>query len=580
MRDRGKASQSLSIPKGEERSGGLPVWLYAAAGSLLVWLAQPPLAWSLLAWVALVPWSLLAARNEPLRRRGYLWVWAAGSLFWLTTLQGVRLAHPALYPGWIVLGIYMGAYPPVFVGLTRVVHHLWKLPLVWSVPAVWTGLELIRSYAFTGFSISLLGHSQADVAPMMQIADTFGTYGVSFVLAAVAGAVATVIVAATKNAATKGSSKTAASTAALNVAVAIGLATGLVAATLGYGYWRLGQAARLANQPPLIDALLIQRNEPLVYSMDAEREAAVFNDYVSSTLAAIRKYPEADVVVWPESMFTGGLPLRVLGDSWAVPEGMEMSPAEFEEAIHDQAAMFRSRATEIQQMAALAASRNDPPELVVGSSIHRYGETPQSFGGAVHIDADHEVAAWYGKMHLVMFGEYIPFGSWLPWLYEIGPLRQGATPGDGPVQMQVAGATVAPSVCFETMVEQVTGNSLRHMASRGEEPDLIINITNDAWFHGSSILDHHRRCSQSIAVANRRPLLMAANQGPTVWIDGSGRRIESLPFEVDRPLLARPTADGRWSVYGQLGDKLVWPLAILCAAAAVSGWRGRGKNVR
>ncbi|WP_164100483.1 apolipoprotein N-acyltransferase [Candidatus Laterigemmans baculatus] len=579
MKDRGKTAGAAIAA---------PPWLLSAAGALLLWLAQPPMAWSLVGWIALVPWSVLVARPEPLGRRGYLGLWVAGSLFWLTTLQGIRLAHPALYPGWIVLGIYMGAYPPLFVGLARVMRHAWRLPLALAVPIAWTGLELIRSYAFTGFSIAMLGHSQADVAPMMQIVDTFGTYGVSFVLASVAAALAQLLLAATARAAMPAGETLAGETLDRETlaggtltggALAGGLVAGsLVAATLGYGYWRLAEADRLAEQPPLLDALLIQRNEPLVYSMDAEREAVVFNDYVSSTLAAMREYPAADVVVWPESMFTGGLPLRVLGESWSVPEETGMSASEFEDVIERQAAMFRSRAADIQRMAALAASRNAPPELLVGSSIHRYGETPQAFGGAVHITADHEIAAWYGKMHLVMFGEYIPFGTHFPWLYEIGPLRQGATPGDGPVEMTIAGTRVAPSVCFETMVEQVTGNSLRQLARRGGDPQLILNITNDAWFHGASILDHHRRCSQSIAVANRRPLLMAANQGPTVWIDGSGRRIESLPFEVDRPLLAQPTADGRWSVYRQLGDKLVWPLAILCAAAAASGWRGRKRS--
>lgn len=574
MKDRGGAEASEPMPGslGESVWRGGPVWLWGALGAVLVWLAQPPMALHWLGWVALVPWSLLVARAEPLRRRGYLGLWGAGSLLWLLTLQGVRLAHPALFPGWIVLGVYMGAYPPCFVGLSRVMHHGWRMPLWFSVPVVWTGLELVRSYAFTGFSIALLGHSQADVAPVIQIADTFGTYGVSFVLAMVGGAVAELAVALwTRRAGPH--TPPLRSTTLRSLGVGSAAAAAVVAATVGYGLWRLGQADALAAEPPLVDALLIQRNEPLVYSMDPTREAAVFDGYVQSTLEAVRQHPDAELVVWPESMYTGGLPLRVLGDSWGVPEDMEIERDEFEAVIDAQRAMYLARAAKLQRMATIAAGRDRPPELLVGSSVYRYDERPQAFGGAVHIDENHEITAWYGKMHLVMFGEYIPFGSWLPWLYEIGPLRQGATPGDGPVRMEIAGTHVAPSVCFETMVEHVTGNGLRRLDRDGQRVALIINITNDAWFQGASILDHHRRCSQLITVANRRPLLMAANQGPTVWVDGSGRRIGALPHEVNAVLRAQPTPDGRWSVYQQLGDALVWPLALWCGVLAISGVR-------
>lgn len=584
MKDRQRAKPTAAAGGAATHAGGtmpagLPArlrecWGWSTLGAVLVWLAQPPFALHWIAWVALVPWALLVARAAPLRRGGYLALWAAGSLLWLLTLQGVRLAHPALYPGWIVLGVYMGAYPPVFVGLARVMHLGWKLPLWISVPVVWTGLELVRSYAFTGFSIALLGHSQADVAAMIQIADTFGSYGVSFVLAMVSGAVAEGAVALWHRWTGRGEAMFR-SVGLRSPAIGSAAAAAVVAATIAYGLWRLGQADRLASQPPLLEALLIQRNEPLVYSMDPNREVEVFNDYFRSTLEAVRRYPDAELVVWPESMYTGGLPLRILGESWNVPEGVEMERAEFEATIEDLQATYTARAAELQRMAAIAAGADRPPELLVGSSVYRYAEQPQAFGGAVHIDENHEVAGWYGKMHLVMFGEYIPFGAWLPWLYEIGPLRQGATPGEGPVRMEIAGAKIAPSICFETMVEQVTGEGLRQLDREGRRAELIINITNDAWFKGASILDHHRRCSQLVAVANRRPLLMAANQGPTVWIDGSGRRIESLPHETNSVLRARPTADGRWGIYQQLGDALSWPLALWCGVLTVSGLRRR-----
>lgn len=469
----------------------------------------------------------------------------------MLTMQGVRLAHPALYPGWIVLGMYLGIYPMLFVALGRFMSRAWHVPVWLVVPVVWTGLEWIRSYAFTGFSAALLGHSQADQAILIQIADLGGTYLVSFLLAACAGWLTTALFLRSSG-------------------VVSGVWwVGLLVLSLGYGAWRLQEGDQLSNQPPLLRALLIQRNEPLVFTLDPNREQEVFQHYLEATLQGVTQHRDADLIVWPESMYTGGVPWRILGPKWTVPDGIGMSESEFAAAIASQQNYFTARSSELMRLISSTAQLQQAPPMLVGSSVYRYGVRPQAFGAAIHLDNDGRVANWYGKMHLVMFGEYIPFGDRFPWLYTISPLAQGATPGDGPSRMLIAEVGVAPSICFETMVEHVTGRGLRKLAGAGEKVDLIVNLTNDAWFHGSSILDHHRRCSQLVAVANRRPLLMAANQGPTVWIDGSGRRIQSLDYLTDSIMLAEPTADGRWSLYQVIGDAVCWPFGVVCLALMV-----------
>ena len=259
-----------------------------------------------------------------------------------------------------------------------------------------------------------------------------------------------------------------------------------------------------------------------------------------------------------------------------VPEGTlhpdeprELTNDEFANLIRIQGSIFEQRADEIRTMIAMQAGVTDAPELLVGCAVYEYGEIPRSYGAALHIDRASKVAAWYAKIHLVMFGEYIPFGSYFPWLYEIGPLRQGATPGSAPVSMEIAGVQIAPNICFETVVEHETGNSLRLLRRNGQDPQLIINLTNDAWFQGTAILTHHLRASQLVAIANRRPLLMTANQGPTTWIDSSGRQIETLAYQTNQVLVARPTADSRTSVYANYGDLPSWPFAILCFVAGI-----------
>src|SRR5690606_15763615 len=102
--------------------------------------------------------------------------------FWLAMLQGIRLAHPALYAGWIALSWYLAFYLPVFIGLSRVAVQQAKIPLVIAAPLVWTALELVRGHLLTGFSMGLLSHTQVCWPMVLQIADIGGAYAVSFVM--------------------------------------------------------------------------------------------------------------------------------------------------------------------------------------------------------------------------------------------------------------------------------------------------------------------------------------------------------------------------------------------------------------
>ncbi len=492
-------------------------------------------------------------------------------------MQGVRLAHPALYPGWIILGAYLGCYAPLFVGAARALVLHWRWPLWLAIPISWAGWELIRSYAFTGFSAALLGHTQVAFPLVTQIADLGGTYLVSFLVCVVNVGLSEI--ARLTPLAKILSFPPAPQSSRFRFGSTVA-AVALASLSIAYGWWRLEQADSLAQSSPILKAALLQRDEPLVFTMDPEQESLVFNRYIESAIEAATKHSDIDLFVWPESMFTGGLPYRILEPNWELPPEIGMEAADFEEAITEQKTYFQQRNQAIQALLARSTPGQETKPLLVGCSVYRYGKRPQVFGAALHINESGDVTQWYGKRHLVMFGEYIPFGEAFPWLYNIGPLRQGATPGDGPITLQIGNATISPSICFETMVEHVTGNSLRELRLQKNTPDLIINLTNDAWFQGSAILSHHRRCAQMVALMNRRPLLIAANQGPTTWIDGSGRPVESLPYQTNSTLIASPTKDSRWSLYQSIGDLACWPMAFVTISAWITGARARLRSRR
>ncbi len=94
---------------------------------------------------------------------------------------------------------------------------------------------------------------------------------------------------------------------------------------------------------------------------------------------------------------------------------------------------------------------------------------------------------------------------------------------------------------------------LRTLRAQGHDPQVLINVTNDSWFRGSSILDHHLACEVLTAVELRRPFLIAANTGLTAWIDGSGRILQQTKRLEPAFIIAEPTIDSRFRSNASLG---------------------------
>jgi apolipoprotein N-acyltransferase len=141
------------------------------------------------------------------------------------------------------------------------------------------------------------------------------------------------------------------------------------------------------------------------------------------------------------------------------------------------------------------------------------------------------------------------------------------------VSFQVGELRLAPNICFESVMPQVLVRQHNELAAKGEEPDVLVNATNDGWFYGSSILDIHFQCAILRAIENRKPLLIAANTGVSGVIDGNGRVRERGPKRDTAIIVAEVQPDGRRSWFHTLGD---WPAGaclIATALAAIWGWR-------
>ena len=531
----------------------------------LLWAAFPPLNLGLLAWLAPLGWLALVRGDKLPGKRPYLGIWLAGVAHWLVLLQFMRLPHWSTSFGWVALSLYLGLYPLAFVGLSRVAVHRLRVPLVLAAPILWAGLELLRGYLFTGFSVALLGHAQVGFPAMIQIADLGGCYAVSFVVMFGAACLASMLPFAN---AKSGAAPRWQFWPALPLA-------GMLATTLAYGYYRLNETPPHANDGRVMRVALIQGCFPTRFDSDYDDARENFDNYLAESERVCKAHPNLDLVIWPESMFTSTEPDLVIDGPIEPPAGKDAE--QFEEVVRSYLAAFKDKSLYAAQRINRVGGKWKLPnqtQLLVGCETQELGaHRSRRYNSALLIDDNGQVAGRYYKMHRVMFGEYVPLGEWFPWLYTLTPMPEGLTPGAKPSQFEVAGLRLAPSICFESTVPHLIRRQTRTLEQENGSPDVLVNVTNDGWFWGSNALDLHLTCGVFRAIEQRRPMLIAANTGFSAVIDGNGKLRERGPRFKEATLVAEVTADGRRSIYHWLGDLPAWGCAlVVCLSAAVGCW--------
>jgi apolipoprotein N-acyltransferase len=572
-----------------------PLLLTLASGGLL-WAAFPPLGIAPLAWIALVPALLLVHdRQPPHRFRWYLLIWLGSSLHWMLLTQGIRLAHWSTHFAWFTLGLYLGLYLPLFIGLTRVAVHCCRWPLMVAAPLIWTGLELVRGHALTGFSMGLLAHTQVDWLALIQLADLVGAYGVSFLVILVNAA----IVANPGQQMTRRRWSLQLATALLMVLLAV-----------SYGYFRQTGLV-VDDEEGSLKIALLQGSIDTTFDKDPEEFRRTYTTYRRLSIRARQEHPDLDLIVWPESMFPFGpeiihdkppvLPDALQIDKQAYLERIKRQEDNFQAALddllwlinEDLAGPFQEQ-LDIQLILGTSVQRVDDPSAPLHNAalwirplpeelrelIRKARETPEKEQSEeqkqlLKDNPDGSVAGRYYKSHLVIFGEYVPLADRFPWLYRFVPMSQGVSPGKSPSCFTVNGVRITPSICFESTSPHFMRRQVNRLSDQGTPPDMMINITNDGWFWGSSVLDLHLSCTVFRAVELRMPLLVAANTGLSVVIDSQGRILKQLPRDTEDLLVESVQPGKRFSLYRKTGDLFGIGAALVCLLLAVIGWRNR-----
>jgi apolipoprotein N-acyltransferase len=181
------------------------------------------------------------------------------------------------------------------------------------------------------------------------------------------------------------------------------------------------------------------------------------------------------------------------------------------------------------------------------------------------IDHNASILSIYDKLHLVPFGEYLPFQSFLENLgfMQLTKMPGGFLPGERRRRMAVPNApAMLPLICYEVIFP---GEAV----PPGERPGWLLNLTNDAWFGISPGPYQHLQQARVLAIEEGLPLIRAANSGVSAVIDPVGRIVESLPLGSAGTLdsgLPRPIDA---TIYARIGDLWLWLVIVAIFAAAL-----------
>ncbi|CAA7612817.1 Apolipoprotein N-acyltransferase [Magnetospirillum sp. SS-4] len=483
-------------------------------------LALPPLhilPLLLLAFPALV-WMLDASAS---RRAafGTGWWWAMGwfsvGLYWISN----ALLTDAARFGWMIPFAIFGlsGLLAAFVGLATLAVHLSRfrgLGRILLLASAWTVAEWLRSWVLTGFPWNPLGSVWDIFLPMLQFGSVAGIWGLGLLTALAVMAPALL----------------AEPLSPRGRMAVLAMVAGIPLALWGYGQARLA-AAPAAEMVPGVRLRLVQASLPQANKWRDDLREANLREHVDLSRSA--GFEAVTTVVWPETAASYFLDLDTLR----------------------------------REMVAAAA----PPGGMVLTGAPRV--TPrdvqpfQVWNSLFAITSGAKVAGVYDKVHLVPFGEYVPFRAILP----IAKITHGGTDfsaGPGPRTLDLPGLPpVGPLICYEAIFPGAL------VAPDQTRPDWLLNVTNDGWFGISSGPHQHLAAARMRAIEEGLPLVRAANTGISAVIDGHGRVIARLGLGekgiVDAPL-PRPAGP---TLFGRHGNGVALLLLLVCLGLSLAARR-------
>jgi apolipoprotein N-acyltransferase len=519
-------------------------WLLVLLSAGLQILIFPLPNFYVLCWVALTPLliALLRARQpdtlqltegikllpaKPLQAFLLAYVcgilWYGGTCYWIynTMRQYGGVNAPAAVGILILFCLYLAIYHGIFgllISLFAGGSPFSRRALLLA-PVAWVAVELART-RITGFPWDLLGTTQVDNIPLARIATVNGVYGLSFEIMIVSSAWAAAFL-------VRRDKRTPLLIAAIAATVVL-------------------QAGRLVPAPAFATdriATLVQANIPILEGADWTRD--YFNTTLNELSAASRSAQASrpDLVVWPES------------------------PAPF----YTSDPIFRSALSNLARQAntwVLAGS------IGISNASQNPAQPTRIYNSAQLVSPTGEWVARYDKVHLVPFGEYVPFKHLFAFAGGLTKEVGDFSPGTSRMPLEADDTKLGVFICYESIFP----DEVRQFAAQGAQ--VLVNISNDGWYGDSGAYAQHLKQARMRAVENARWLLRDTNTGVTAAIDPYGRIVASVPRKVRTALQAPYALSNATTFYTRHGDWFAYLCAIICLGALVLRFSIREKAER
>jgi apolipoprotein N-acyltransferase len=545
------------------RSISMRLWMLAILSGLLQILPFPitgpvPLWRTAFCWIALTPLliALIADSKDarPLRMRdgaalGYVtgFIWYLGNCYWIYETMHLYggIPKPASAGILVLFCLYLGLYHALF-GALIVAFRRSRFGISAALvlaPFTWVAVELARA-RITGFPWDLLGITQVDNPLLTRLAPFTGAYGLSFVIAAVNVIwIAQIIV--KHNRFIK---PLIAVTGITVVLLYIGASRSLpqasaeghsATATLVQQNIEVGAAAGNAG-PPLTPAQRLEAYSQVTLFPPVGGQCYGIPELSSThcepynagrtpgSETAERLFAATNLVVWPEA------------------------PNDFV----DRDPLFRAA------LGRLAREANAP--VIAGNIAVDYNSAQARtfYNSADFVTPGGEFVGRYDKMHLVPFGEYVPYKKLFFFagslLQDVGLLE----PGTKRSVFATGGHTYGTFICYES----IFGDEVRQFEDMGA--DVLVNISDDGWYGDSSAAWEHLNMVRMRAIENHRWVLRATNTGVTSSIDPYGRVVLAAPRHIMTALRVGFDYEHGITFYAAHGDLF----AYLCACITAIGF--------
>jgi len=462
-----------------------------------------------LAWIAFVPlfWTLTQAKTL---RHAVFYGWLMGfaahliGFHWLvytiSAFGGFPYAVSVIV--FVIYAALQGIQMAIFALLVRSVGFG---PLHIFPALLWIPLEFLFPLLFPWY----VANSQVSFSWLIQSADLVGPYGASFIVVWCNAAVYRAVTA----------QKEERPGALIPLAYA---ALGVVISLL-YGYQRLGIVDEEIANARKLSVGAVQGN----VDIDLKWNPILARKNLDKHRELTAQLDAASLIIWPESAI-----------EFLIPEDLPALPLDLMPAFKSERSFFIFGAKSYR------------------GTLGRPGA--KAFNTAFVTDAKGRILGRYHKQVLLAFGEYLPFAKILS-LIPAMPFADGFTAGPGPVVFHLArGVRVAPLICYEDLMPDLARKFVSETRA-----NILVNLTNDAWYGRSVGPWQHLRLAQSRAIETRRTLLRVTNTGVTSLVNAKGEVVKTLPMFTPAVMQTEVEILNGETYYVRFGDWFAWGLTAI-----------------